>query len=148
MYYDFALHHENLLEKRSAKSPWHFTEQNHEDRRAKRSEIVLGGTMSDVSHVLTGILPVKCVLLGKTHGYTQAGAMRAVNTYGSCFPYCIFDDVKAPYTKRRRCKPPSLGTPPAAPSEKCGNDGNARKKSGFSGHFGTMHICSRGETGV
>ena len=30
-----------------------------------------GRTMSDVLHVLTGILPVKCVLLGKTHGYSQ-----------------------------------------------------------------------------
>ena len=68
MYYDFAPHRENLFEKRCAKSHGHFTEQNHEDRRAKRSEIVPGGTMSDVLHVSTGILPVKCVLLGKTHG--------------------------------------------------------------------------------
>ena len=41
MYYDFAPHRENLFEKRCAKSQGHFTEQNHEDRRAKRNEIVL-----------------------------------------------------------------------------------------------------------
>ena len=78
MYYDFAPQRENLFEKRCAKSQGHFTEQNHEDRRAKRSEIVLGGTMSDVLHVLTGILPVKCVLLRKTHGYKKIrrGAIR------------------------------------------------------------------------
>ena len=68
MHYDFALHPENLFEKRCAKSQGHFMEQNHEDRRAKRSEIVLGGTMSDVLDVLTGILPVKCVLLGLPTG--------------------------------------------------------------------------------
>ena len=71
-YYGFASYRKNLLEKYCAKSLRHFTEQNHEDRRAKRSEIVLGGTMSDVLHVLTGILPVKCVLLRKTHGQVTA----------------------------------------------------------------------------
>ena len=40
--YGFAPFRENLLEKRYAKSLWHFTEQNHEGGCAKRSEIVPG----------------------------------------------------------------------------------------------------------
>ena len=85
MCYDFTPQRENLLEKRCAKSHGHFTEQNHEDRRAKRSEIVLGGTMSDVLHVLTGILPVKCVLLGKTHGYSILSFFALVKRYPQLF---------------------------------------------------------------
>ena len=34
--------------------------------------------MSDVLRVLTGILPVKCVLLGKTHGYGRGTSVEFV----------------------------------------------------------------------